>query len=183
MRVTDDFHKVVLKLSEHEVIPIAEDHPVLNILSRGLDALVDKSKYTLYRRKRVNEVGKSLEREVYDILDNNQSVDIAPYSQHVGYPDMFGRIPGHAPFFVEVKITAVREDDTDSQRRFYLSSGRKIKNNGHHLLILLYMREDGDAHRLKAWRINDLYDLQISLKREYNAGSDDFARLRTLRHS
>lgn len=181
--MTGDFHEVVKKISGYNVVPISTEHLILDVLSDGLDALVSKAKYTVYRYGRINEVGKELEREVSDIVNKSMGFVIIPHSQRVGYPDMRVNAKEGLPTFIEVKVTTVTEGELDTQRRFYMSSGNKIQDNGHHLLVLLYVKAEGDGFKLKAWRINDLYDLQVSFKGEYNASSKDFARLKVLRHS
>ncbi|MDE0399811.1 MAG: hypothetical protein OXL96_18620 [Candidatus Poribacteria bacterium] len=182
MRLVPAFHEVVMQLSGHAVVPVNDNHVILDVLSGGLDTLLTKSKYTLYKYKRINEVGKSLEGEILDILDKNSEIETVPVGQHVGYPDMCARTGGTFTY-LEVKVTGVLEGETDTQRRFYMSSGKKIKHDGHHLLVLLYLEAEGAGFRLRSWRINDLYNLQVGIKKEYNASSRDFAMLRTLRHS
>lgn len=182
MTASRKFHEVIRELSGYDAVPIDTDHPILDTLSRGLASLLSKSKFVKYQYKRINEIGTELEREVSDILGKNPEIEVQPFGQRVGYPDMCAKIRG-THVFLEVKATTALEKDTDSQRRFYISSGRKIRHDGHHVLVLLYVKSEGEGFRLRAWRVNDLYDLQIRLKNEYNANSQDFAKLKILCHS
>ena len=154
-------------------------------MSKGLNDILSKSKYTKYEYKRINDLGKSLENEIKGIIKNNNEVKLIPFSQHMGYPDLRLEINNEI-IFIEIKTTSQTEEFNSTQRVFYYTNGNKISDDGYHLLIQLFVEaspNNPNSFTLKKWKIKDLYSLNVSLKKEYNASYRDLNNLPILSNS
>ncbi len=179
------FSELVKTSCNRTVFETEKDHPILKILSKGLNDIIQKSKYTRYEGGRINDLGKSLEHEIKDIIEHNNDIELLPYSQHMGYPDLRLKINSKI-VFIEIKTTAKEEGFNSTQRVFYYTNGNKITDDGHHLLIQLFLKSslsNPNSYIFKKWKIKDLYSLSIGLKKEYNASYRDLNNLPVLCNS
>ncbi len=177
-----EFHSLIKDTCDKTVLQTQKSHPILKILSNGLNIILRKSKYTRYEDRRINDLGKSLEQEIKDIITHDNDIKLIPYSQHLGYPDLRVQIHGKV-VFIEIKTTSKEENFDSTQRVFYYTNGNKISDDGYHLLIQLFLEaspSNPNSYIFKKWRIRDLYSLSVSLKREYNASYRDLNNLPVL---
>jgi len=167
------------------VFKTKKNHPILKILSKGLNDIIAKSKYTRYEDRRINDLGKSLEQEIRDIIKHDGEIELIPYSQHMGYPDLRLKINNEI-VFIEIKTTSKYDGFNSTQRVFYYTNGNKITDDGYHLLIQLFLEPsptNPNSYIFKKWKIKDLYSLNVILKKEYNASYRDLNSLPALCNS
>ncbi len=179
------FSELVSTSCGKSVVEIKKNHPILEILSQGLNTILSKSKYTRYEDKRINDLGRALEQEIKDIIKNHKDVELLPYSQHVGYPDLRLKIQNDI-VFIEIKTSSKDDNFKSTQRVFYYTNGNKISADGYHLLIQLFLKpspNNPNSYIFKKWRISDLFSLKIGLKSEYNASYKDLNELPILCNS
>lgn len=176
------FSDLVKDSCQKDVRQIDRGHPILKLLSKGLDGILKKSAYTRYEDRRINDLGKSLETEIKSIIENSSECKIIPYSQHMGYPDLRLEINDDI-VFIEIKTTSKDENFSSTQRVFYFTNGNKITSNGYHILVQLFLEpspNNPNSYQFKKWKIKDLHSLNINLKQEYNASYKDLHELPTL---
>ena len=182
------FPDLVSKLSGCNVIAINPPHPLINTLEKGLNDMVSRAKYTRYHGGRVNEVGRSLEAEIRAIIESSGVATIERPGQAAGYPDMSLKAKDGTRYYLEIKTTTESRNKPSALRAFYISSGKKITWDAHHLLVHLYVTQIPSVgkmseFKLVGWVINDLYGLSLRPKLEYNASHADMSTLSTLASS
>ena len=185
---TIDFSALIRSLSGHAVIPIDPSNSLINALTIGLNDMLSKAKYTRYHGKRVNEVGRSLEAEIRGIIKASGVATIEPQGQAAGYPDLSLHTKDGVGCYLEIKTTTEDRSKPSTFRVFYISSGRKIHKDAHHMLVHLYVTQiptigKKSEFKFDGWVIKDLYGLSLRLKSEYNASHADMATLPTLASS
>ena len=52
----------------------------------------------------------------------------------------------------------------------YLTSGKKVKDDARHLLLLIQMEEEESKYwKIMSWRIRDIPNFKLGLKTEFNS--------------
>lgn len=173
MSGTITFKELIKKTSDCEIIPLnlfeEKDLEVVNEIKESAKRLmkVAGKARRRYQADRVNEVGNRIENEFVEILSGT-SLEAETLGK-AGYPDIklsdkHGRIT-----YLESKTTS-KPWDKGGMRSFYYSSGRKINSDARHLLIGWKVKEEEPKYwELKEWKISELTDLELNLKKEYNA--------------
>lgn len=179
------FADLTRERSGAEVIPVPADHPLLPVLSRGLDQMMARARYTNYTAARINEIGSQIETEIRQIIDNDPACRLLP-GRRAGYPDLTVRVNGETAC-IEIKTTTEEPTSRSGFRTFYVSSWSKVKCDAYHLLVQLFLKRTGGSSmvnaQLRSWQIKDLSGLELSLKTEYNASLGELNGLPCLRSS
>lgn len=97
-----------------------------------------------------------------------------------GYPDFEIKQNGRITY-LELKITGNINKQTTHHRMFYLTSGKKVKNDARHLLLLIQMEEEESKYwKIMSWQIRDISDLKLGLKTEFNSNFQDLDKTHLL---
>lgn len=113
-------------------------------------------------RKRYNECGNDME----NVLKVSSGGKLTGLGQATGYPDLVNCI---CEYYLECKVANSKSMDT-SFRSFYLSTLTKIKESQPHLLVC-FKHHDGKLSKEDDPIVIDLYDLELTLKQEWNASN------------
>ena len=113
-------------------------------------------------RKRYNECGNDME----NVLKVSSNGKLKGLGQAAGYPDLLNEIQ---EYYLECKVANYKSMDS-SFRSFYISTLTKIKKSQSHLLVC-FKHHDGKLSMEDEPIINDLYDLELTLKPEWNASN------------
>ena len=113
-------------------------------------------------RKRYNECGNDME----NVLKKSSNGKLTGLGQAAGYPDLIDEI---GQYYLECKVAAADSIDS-SFRSFYLSTLKKIKKSQPHLLVC-FKHRDGKLSKDDEPIVRDLYDLELTMKQEWNASS------------
>lgn len=113
-------------------------------------------------RKRYNECGNDME----NVLKLSSNGILTGLGQASGYPDLLNTSWG---YYLECKVADYKSMDA-SFRTFYLSTLTKIKNSQAHLLVC-FKHHEGKLSKEDEPIIIDLYDLELTLKQEWNASN------------
>uniref|UniRef100_A0A6C0BUK0 Uncharacterized protein n=1 Tax=viral metagenome TaxID=1070528 RepID=A0A6C0BUK0_9ZZZZ len=113
-------------------------------------------------RKRYNECGNDME----NVLKESSGGKLTGLGQATGYPDLVNCI---FEYYLECKVANSKSMDT-SFRSFYLSTLTKIKKSQPHLLVC-FKHHDGKLSKGDEPIVIDLYDLELTLKQEWNASN------------
>ena len=113
-------------------------------------------------RKRYNECGNDME----NVLKVSSGGKLTGLGQVTGYPDLVNCI---CEYYLECKVANSKSMDT-SFRSFYLSTLTKIKKSQPHLLVC-FKHHDGKLSKEDEPIVIDLYDLELTLKQEWNASN------------
>ncbi len=178
------FKLVVEGLYGCKVIPFGEgqekDERLLNDLKKvAIKSGKEVNKKGIYR-KRPNEVGNDIEKFVKDAL-NQKGLEasipetISGKKKSLGYPDIIFVDKDGRPNYLECKTFNI-ENKFTTQRSFYLSPSEesKVIKDARHLAIafeIIYDGSEGESniYRCKSWDIIDLTELEVDVKREFNA--------------
>tara|TARA_Y100001936_G_C16065539_1_gene666986 strand:+ start:790 stop:1401 length:612 start_codon:yes stop_codon:yes gene_type:complete len=115
-------------------------------------------------RKRYNECGNDME----SVLKISSNGELTGLGQATGYPDLMNE---GSEYYLECKVSNAKSMDT-SFRSFYLSTLTKITKSQPHLLVC-FKHHDGKLLKEDAPIVKDLYDLELTLKKEWNASNKD----------
>lgn len=183
MRLAD----FIKRVSGTNMIPTPQGHPLIRMLEKNLNTMLGKSRHTRYFGGRINEVGGALESEIKSFIDASGlgKCEVIP---RAGYPNISVRMKDGGYVYIEVKATTAKPDSKSSLRAFYISSGKHVKADAHHILIHFFLDQVPAAGKksefeFASWTIRDLHNLTIRLKSEYNANMNDFKRLPVLASS
>ena len=113
-------------------------------------------------RKRYNECGNDME----NVLKISSNGKLTGLGQAAGYPDLENCI---CEYYLECKVANSKSMDT-SFRSFYLSTLSKIKKSQPHLLVC-FKHHDAKLSKEDEPIVIDLYDLELTLKQEWNASN------------
>ena len=113
-------------------------------------------------RKRYNECGNDMEI----VLKVSSNGKLSGLGQATGYPDLINE---KAEYYLECKVADFKSMDT-SFRSFYISTLKKIKKSQAHLLVC-FKHHDGKLSKDDEPIIIDLYDLELTLKQEWNTSN------------
>ena len=135
------------------------------------------SKNVAYRGKRINELGNNIESQLVYILNNE------PFKARLlvkkGYPDI-EICYKNTISYLEVKTSNIIQEESN-YRYFYYTKGTKITSNAHHILLsILAVKDSKDLWSLKEFVISDLYNLNVSLKAEFNASKTDLTNKKSI---
>lgn len=115
-------------------------------------------------RKRYNECGNDME----GILKISSNGKLKGLGQAVGYPDLENE---NSNYYLECKVANFDSMNT-TFRSFYLSTLKKIKKSQPHILVC-FKHHDGKLSKDDEPIIKDLYDIELTLKSEWNASNKD----------
>lgn len=113
-------------------------------------------------RKRYNECGNDME----GVLKVSSNGKLSGLGQATGYPDLINE---KAEYYLECKVADFKSMDT-SFRSFYISTLKKIKKSQAHLLVC-FKHHDGKLSKEDEPIVIDLYDLELTLKQEWNTSN------------
>lgn len=169
------------------IIPTPKGHPLIQALGKNLNTMLKKSRHTNYVGGRINEVGTSLETEIKSFIDTS-GLGTCMAKPRSGYPDLVVSMRDGDDVYIEVKTTSEKPDSKSTLRAFYISSGKHIQTDAHHILIHFFVNRVPSTgtkaqFELHAWAIRDLHSLKVRLKNEYNASMKDFKQLPVLASS
>jgi hypothetical protein len=127
------------------------------------------SKNVAYKGKRINELGNNIESQLVYILNNE------PFKARLlgkkGYPDIEIYYKNSISY-LEIKTSNTIQES--SYRYFYYTKGTKVTTNAHHILLsILAVKDVEGLWSLKEFVLSDLYNLNVSLKAEFNASKTD----------
>ena len=153
----------VLKASQEQIAEakdytiLARDHQidVNGNLFKGKDGKL---------RKRYNECGNDME----NVLKKSSGGKLSGLGQAAGYPDLMNE---GSEYYLECKVANSKSMNT-SFRSFYLSTLTKIKKSQPHLLVC-FKHHDGKLSKDDEPIVRDLYDLELTLKQEWNASNKE----------
>lgn len=150
----------VLKATQEQI----EDAETNAVLAR--DHQIDENKNVFKGkddkpRKRYNECGNDMENVL-----KISSGKLSGLGQAAGYPDLENCI---CKYYLECKVANSKSMDT-SFRSFYLSTLTKVKKSQPHLLVC-FKHHDGKLSKEDPPIVIDLYDLELTLKQEWNASN------------
>ncbi|MBA7613291.1 hypothetical protein ES703_20537 [subsurface metagenome] len=184
------YYIAIKALSDCDVIPFNPDSDEKDReLFRSLkdaahNAGVRANNNGVYRR-RPNEVGNDMEPYVKDALKEFGLLAETPstkagYKKAGGYPDIYLKDEYGRATYLEVKTYNIENIGT-SQRSFYFSPPSKkedikISEDARHLLISFQIetrderrREQLNCYVPVKWRIYSIYDMEVSVKHEFNS--------------
>lgn len=196
-----EFHIIVESTIHKKIIPIDRNNEKDKLLLEDIYTIVNdfaiqynKTPITfeLYkslvkppkpRSFRNNEIGMFADKIIPLFFERNKDklkiVESFERLQLMGYPDekitdKYGRIT-----YLEVKATSRR--DVGSPRDFFFSplknSRRKIKDDGHHLLICFDTFEQKEKEFIiTGWCLIDLFNIKVSMKPEFNTDNLELYR-------
>ncbi len=163
------FRDILLEETGYEVLKATpeqiEDAKMNAILAR--DHQIDENE-NIFKgkdgkpRKRYNECGNDME----NVLKVSSGGKLTGLGQATGYPDLVNCI---CEYYLECKVANSKSMDT-SFRSFYLSTLTKIKKSQPHLLVC-FKHHDGKLSKEDEPIVIDLYDLELTLKQEWNASN------------
>ena len=113
-------------------------------------------------RKRPNECGNDME----NVLKLSSNGKLSGLGKACAYPDL---INTECEYYLECKVADYKSMDA-SFRTFYLSTLTKIKKSQAHLLVC-FKRHEGKLSKEDEPIVIDLYDLELTLKQEWNASN------------
>lgn len=168
------FRDVVETLTNHKILQFTGTQT--NQILKDLEQIGNQTIKNIGQfNGRANEYGNFVEQEFKNFcnlsnkLQNTTPINTNGVAQSAGYPD--GLITwNNKSFYIEVKT--YKSDTLNSNlRTFFYSPSKisKITQDTYHLLI--GFETDGNNH-LKGFHIIDLYDLEVTLKTEFNTGNN-----------
>lgn len=177
------FPVVVEAMTSYEVLPITtskHDQQLLKALAVACTATVVQSVKNPIQANRPNEVSTQVECLLQVQLEAGETTVEMPRSGRGGggYPD---RLLWHEelPSYLEVKVSRESNITQGSARNFFYQPTvqSKIQHSARHLLSGFSLREIAEKQWiLTAWKIVDLFYLQVKLKPEYNANNLEIYR-------
>ena len=163
------FRDIVFQDTGYEVVPATQeqidDTEINAILARDHQIDVNENIFKgkdSKPRKRYNECGNDME----NVLKISSDEKLKGLGQAAGYPDLENCI---CEYYLECKVANSKSMDT-SFRSFYLSTLTKIKKSQPHLLVC-FKHHDGKLSKDDEPIVIDLYDLELTLKQEWNASN------------
>jgi hypothetical protein len=170
-----DFSWIVKLSTGHNIIPIDSsselDKEFIEILNGILRKFLKTSTSTRsrYQGNRINEVGRRIEETIVNEMDK------LPLSVNrlgkTGYPDIEISY-NNTISYLEMKTSSVKVKS--GFRYFYFTSGDKIKNDAHHLLLDVAVTQENPGYwKVDKWSLSDLSKLTVRLKNEFNASKTD----------
>ena len=196
-----EFHIVVESTIHKKIIPVDKNDEKDKLLLEDIKTIVNdfaiqynKTPITFAVYKslvkplkpksfRNNEVGMFADKIIPSFFEKNKDklkiVNSFERLQLMGYPDekitdKYGRVT-----YLEVKATSRR--DVGSPRDFFFSplknSKKKIRDNGHHLLLCFDTFERREKEFIiTGWCLIDLFNIKVSMKPEFNADNLELYR-------
>lgn len=196
-----EFHIVVESTIHKKIIPVDKNNEEDKLLMEDIKTIVNdfaikynKTPITfdLYKSLvkppkpksfRNNEVGVFADKIIPLFFEKNKHklkiVNSFERLQLMGYPDekitdVYGRVT-----YLEVKATSRR--DVGSPRDFFFSplknSKKKIRDDGHHLLLCLDTFERKEKEYIvTGWCLIDLFNIKVSMKPEFNTDNLELYR-------
>ena len=165
------FRDIVFQDTGYEVVPATQeqidDAKTNAILARNHQIDVNENIFKGKDgkpRKRYNECGNDME----NVLKISSDEKLKGLGQAAGYPDLENCI---CEYYLECKVANSKSMDT-SFRSFYLSTLTKIKKSQPHLLVC-FKHHDGKLSKGDEPIVIDLYDLELTLKQEWNASNKE----------
>lgn len=179
------FKDIVKESCGFEITPIviseSHDKMLIDTITKSLKNFLKISRQgdIRYKANRVNDAGKKMESA---IVEEMRKTSLNPEKLgSSGYPDLFVTFEGEK-CYIELKTSAQRNKAKTHHRLFYFTSGKKIKENAHHLLLQIQISEETDKYwKVEYWELRDLYNLKVGLKTEWNANQQDFENAGLLR--
>jgi len=163
------FRDIVFQDTGYEVVPATQeqiDEAKINaVLARNHQTDVNENVFIGNDgkpRKRYNECGNDME----NVLKESSNGKLSGLGQAAGYPDLENCI---CKYYLECKVANSKSMDT-SFRSFYLSTLTKVKKSQPHLLVC-FKHHDGKLSKEDPPIVIDLYDLELTLKQEWNASN------------
>ena len=165
------FRDIVVDETKYEVIPATTeqmaDAKSCAILAR--DYQIDNNGNVFKdkngkERERFNECGNDMEC----VLKESSKDKLCGLNQSAGYPDLINDKKG---YYLECKFANADKINT-SFRSFYLSTLTKITKSQAHILVC-FKHRNGKLSKDDEPVIQDLYDLELTLKVEWNASNKD----------
>lgn len=113
-------------------------------------------------RKRYNECGNDME----NVLKLSSNGKLTGLGKACAYPDLLNT---EYEYYLECKVAGYNSMK-ESFRTFYLSTLSKIKKSQAHLLVC-FKHHEGKLSKEDEPIVIDLYDLELTLKQEWNASN------------
>jgi hypothetical protein len=161
----------------YKILPIDSKNPqdkaLIRHLTYALDSFVALTKKTgqRFRGNRINDIGSKIEGLIEAEISKTP-LEISKLGK-TGYPDFEIRQNDRVTY-LELKTTGNINKKSTHHRMFYFTTGKKIKNDGRHLLLQIQMEEESNKYwQVVAWHLRDLAGLKVSLKAEFNANFQD----------
>ena len=152
----------------------SDDKNIISFIGKAMNNFINTStsSETRYKGNRPNEVGKNME---IGIIEEMKKTPLKPTKLgSSGYPDLYIEYDSQK-VYVELKTSAQKKKADTHHRLFYFTSGKKITCDAHHLLLQIQINEEASKYwQVVSWQLRDLYNLQVSLKTEWNANNADF---------
>ena len=115
-------------------------------------------------RKRFNECGNDMEK----VLKDSTNGKLTGLGKSSGYPDLENL---ELVYYLECKV-ADKDSMKSAFRSFYLSTLDKVTKSNTHILVCFLHRE-GKLYKEDKPIVKDLYDLELTMKSEWNASNKD----------
>jgi len=179
------FSEVIEEVTSKKIISADDSYlkEKLKLLEVCFDEVVENSKISPIKVKRVNELGNALEPILKNQINSKNKLKCSmPLTasgkkQSSGYPDLIIE-DGDKNIYIEVKTYANKEGSlTSSFRSFYYEPKQdtsKINKNGYHILIAFgHIGKDKDniGYVLDDWHLVDLSKLKVFFKGEFQSNN------------
>jgi hypothetical protein len=169
--------KLISLISGHEVYDWDEE--LAPVFKQAAEAVLSEARKHPIRAERINEVGNAVELLVLSALsdagfETGRPSPPSGRKKTAGYPDLYASSKDDY-FYVEIKTYSPKTEKS-SQRTFYISPSEdfKVSRNGYHLLLALSTEEiEEGVYSLTGFKLLDLYELECTLKLEFNASNKD----------
>lgn len=186
------FHIVIKALAGKKVLKIDlnnnNDRKLIEKLSHVAEIAGKKANKIGIYRNRPNEVGNDIEPYVKDALKNMGFYPETPKRgdgrrQATGYPDIYFKDDIGRHIYLECK-TYNKENIDTTQRAFYLSPSvtgeSKVTHDAPHLIISFeikqILRDNKRCYTPVAWKLVDIYSMNLDIKHEFNASNREIYR-------
>jgi hypothetical protein len=172
------FRDILILSCNHKIIKVdantPEDKAIIDFITKAMNNFLNSTRKsgTRYKGNRANDVGKKME---FGIIEEMKKTALLPTQLgSSGYPDLYVEY-NTQKVYMELKTSAQSKKKDTHHRLFYFTSGKKISCDAHHLLLQIQIEEEASKYwRVISWQLRDLYNLQVSLKTEWNANDADF---------
>jgi len=188
-----EFHIIVESTIHKKIIPISKDDEKDTLLLKDIHTIVND--FAVHYNKKVitfdlykslvkppkpksfrnNEVGVFADKIIPSFFEKNKDkLKIVKSFERLslnGYPDEMITDNYGRTTYLEVKTTSRR--DVGSPRDFFFSplknSKKKIKSDGHHLLLCFDTFEQKEKEFIvTGWCLIDMFNIKVSMKPEFN---------------
>ena len=172
------FHEAIWEICRKQVIPLnrrsPKDRALLKDTHRVALQVCNSLQQAPIVSKRVNEVGNKIEKPVIDSFNRLQKYNASvPLGKPSGYPDILLQDKGGRYTYIECK-TYNADNLKSTLRSFYFSPSDnfKVVHDARHLVIgFEIVNISEQRYRPVGFKLVDAYDLQCTLKEEWNSSN------------